>query len=321
MNALIRAATICGFAAVLAVGAANAALADDLLYALKIGVLAHDVPDLWSGFQVELDAADINIEAQFAAAWALPWGAIRPVVGGTINTRGDTSHAYIDARWQGDLPSGIFFGVGLGAALSTERTSGSQVVDKAVDHSGARMTGRAPGAPAGDRGLGHDGAPDRTSAAGTTWRGLLRGPADLVVTLAPDLAPVEAMVTVDSLLAAVPRAVVRLGEQHLLLAGPDPRLLRIEDPLPATARVHLDVGAGMYGGAAWVELIDGLDGEVGRREVAGGGAVLEDLRLLRRAAHWDRPELAPTGAPIETTLRRWTEDVTLASWLGGWHGG
>lgn len=72
MQFLIRTATLCGLATVLAVGATNAAFADDLLYALKIGVLAHDVPDLWSGFQIEHNAADINIEAQFAAAWALP---------------------------------------------------------------------------------------------------------------------------------------------------------------------------------------------------------------------------------------------------------
>ena len=125
MQFLIRTATLCGLATVLAVGATNAAFADDLLYALKIGVLAHDVPDLWSGFQIEHNAADINIEAQFAAAWALPWGAIRPVVGGTINTRGDTSHAYIDARWQGDLPSGVFFGLGLGAAIHDGETGGA----------------------------------------------------------------------------------------------------------------------------------------------------------------------------------------------------
>ena len=98
-------------------GVALPASADDLLYALKLGVLAHDVPDLWSGFQLEQDAADINIEAQFAAAWALPWGAIRPVIGGTINTRGDTSHSYIDARWQADGPANLFFGLGLGAAI------------------------------------------------------------------------------------------------------------------------------------------------------------------------------------------------------------
>ncbi len=117
MNFSARAAVIVGLAVALAASMANDAYANDLLYALKVGVLAHDVPDLWSGFQVEHNAADINIEAQFAAAWALPWGAIRPVIGGSINTRGDTSDGYIDARWQGDLQSGVFFGLGLGAAV------------------------------------------------------------------------------------------------------------------------------------------------------------------------------------------------------------
>ena len=117
MTGLVRTATAAGLAAVFAIGAANGASAEDMLYALKIGALAHDVPGLWSGFQVEHDAVDINIEAQFAAAWALPWGAIRPVIGGSINTRGDTSDGYIDARWQGDCPSGLFFGIGLGAAV------------------------------------------------------------------------------------------------------------------------------------------------------------------------------------------------------------
>jgi lipid A 3-O-deacylase len=112
-----RIAVVLGLAAIIAVGTGSAASAGDVLYALKLGVLAHDVPDLWSGFQVEHNAADINIEAQFAAAWAMPWGAIRPVVGGSINTRGQTSDGYIDARWQGDCPSGVFFGIGLGAAV------------------------------------------------------------------------------------------------------------------------------------------------------------------------------------------------------------
>lgn len=102
---------------IVTVAAASGASAEGLFHELKIGVLAHDVPDLWSGFQVEHDAADINIEAQFAAAWALPWGTIRPVIGGTINTRGDTSHAYLDARWQVECPSNLFFGLGLGAAI------------------------------------------------------------------------------------------------------------------------------------------------------------------------------------------------------------
>lgn len=117
-------AQVAAFACIFAAAASTGAAAGDLLYALKIGVLAHDVPDLWSGFQVERNAADINIEAQFAAAWALPWGAVRPVIGGSINTRGDTSNGYIDARWQGDCPSGLFFGLGLGAAIHDGETGG-----------------------------------------------------------------------------------------------------------------------------------------------------------------------------------------------------
>jgi hypothetical protein len=110
MNFRARAAAIVVLALGVAICTDDGASANDLLYALKIGALAHDVPDLWSGFQVEHNAVDINLEAQFNAAWVLPWGAIRPVIGGTINTRGDTSHAYIDARWQGDLGAAIHDG-------------------------------------------------------------------------------------------------------------------------------------------------------------------------------------------------------------------
>ncbi|WP_207208360.1 glycosyltransferase [Nocardioides glacieisoli] len=163
---------------------------------------------------------------------------------------------------------------------------------------------------------------DRTSAAGTTWRGLLRGPADVVVTLAPTLTDTEVLVTLDSLLAALPRAVVRLGEAHRALAGDDPRIAKAEEPIPTTARTHLTVRRGLYGDQrAWTDLVAGLDGEVGTREVADGRAALEDLRLLRRAARWDRPELAPAGEPLTTKLRPWTDGITLESWLGGWHGG
>ena len=84
---------------------------------LKIGVLAHDVPDLWSGFQAEPNSADINIEALLSPSVAFLGGTIRPAIGGSISTVGATSDAYIDARWQYETPTGIFFGLGLGAAV------------------------------------------------------------------------------------------------------------------------------------------------------------------------------------------------------------
>ena len=160
---------------------------------------------------------------------------------------------------------------------------------------------------------------DRTSAPGTAWRGLLRGPSDLVVTCAPTLGDTELLVTVDSLLAALPRAVVRLAGPQRDLVGPDPRVVPAEGAVPGPARRHLEVRRGLVGDvSAWASLLDGLDGCAGSREVAGGSAVLHDLRLQRRAARWGRPDLAPPGPPLATTLRPWSEDVTLEAWLGGW---
>ena len=185
------------------------------------------------------------------------------------------------------------------------------------------------GADAGARGRDPDAhltetvaVADRTAAPGTTWRGLARGPADLVVTCAPHLGDTELLVTLDSVLVALPRAVVRLGPHHRALVGDDPRILPAEEELPTTARCHLFLRHGLVGDtSAWTTLVAGLDGHAASREVAHGYAELQDLRLLRRAARWDRPDLAPAGAPLETTLRRWTEADTLAAWLGGWTAG
>lgn len=102
--------------------AASPAVAGGLVYELKAGVLAHDVPDLWSGFQVERSAADINIEAVLAPSVTVLGGQIRPAIGATINTNGDTSHAYIDARWQWDTAIGVFFAIGVGAAIHDGET-------------------------------------------------------------------------------------------------------------------------------------------------------------------------------------------------------
>jgi lipid A 3-O-deacylase len=80
------------------------------------GVLAHDVPGLWAGFNLE-SGIDINAELLFGSGWAVLGGTIRPAVGATVNTEGFTSKAYVDARWEIEMPNGIFFGLGLGAAV------------------------------------------------------------------------------------------------------------------------------------------------------------------------------------------------------------
>lgn len=91
--------------------------ADGLVSELRLGVLAHDVPDLWSGFSLEPADVAINAEAVLSPAFAFLGGTIRPAIGGSIAAGSGTSNAYIDARWQIEGPSGLFFGVGLGAAV------------------------------------------------------------------------------------------------------------------------------------------------------------------------------------------------------------
>lgn len=80
------------------------------------GVLAHDVPGLWAGFRLE-SGVDINAELLFGSGVPILGGRIRPAVGASVNTDGYTSRGYADLRWEIEGPSGIFFGLGLGAAV------------------------------------------------------------------------------------------------------------------------------------------------------------------------------------------------------------
>ena len=108
---------LAGTIACLTVFEPSVAIAGGLVDEIKIGVLYHDVDGLWSGFRLEDEPVDINIEALFSPSLPFLFGTIRPAVGASINTGGATSHAYIDARWQVETPSGVFFGIGLGAAV------------------------------------------------------------------------------------------------------------------------------------------------------------------------------------------------------------
>jgi hypothetical protein len=100
-------------AAALAAAPANAQFVSEI----KGGVLAHDVDNLWSGFSLETKAVDLNVEAILSPGLPFLFGVIRPAIGATINTDGGTSHGYLDARWQIDLPLGFFFGTGVGVAI------------------------------------------------------------------------------------------------------------------------------------------------------------------------------------------------------------
>ncbi len=143
------AAVLC--AALAFAAAAVPAAADGLVHELKAGILAHDVPDLWSGFRLEDNAADLNLEVSFSPTLPFLFGVLRPAIGASINTRGDTSHAYLDARWEIELSPRLFLATGLGAAIHDGETGpvapdkkalGSRVLFHIPIELGVRLDGR-----------------------------------------------------------------------------------------------------------------------------------------------------------------------------------
>jgi hypothetical protein len=116
----------------MATALASTAAADGFVHELKFGILAHDVPDLWSGFSIESDPVAINVEALLSPSVMFLGGTIRPAIGGSIATGGGTSTAYIDARWTIEAPSGVFFSLGLGAAVHNGQTELDDLDKKAL---------------------------------------------------------------------------------------------------------------------------------------------------------------------------------------------
>ena len=111
--------------------ASPAQASSPLLYEAKFGVLYHD-PAMWSLFSLEKGGVDLNAEITFAPALPLWGGFVRPAIGGTWNTAGYTSKAFIDARWRYDTLSGWYFGLGLGAAVHDGHTGPDALDRKAL---------------------------------------------------------------------------------------------------------------------------------------------------------------------------------------------
>lgn len=133
MRRLLASACVCA-AGLLA--AAPALAEDPVVYEVKAGVLAHDVGGLWSGFNRE-SGIDGNLEVSFAPSLPLLGGAVRPALGVSVNSAGDTSKAYADARWEIDLGEALWFATGIGAAIhngerklvrNDQKALGSQVL-------------------------------------------------------------------------------------------------------------------------------------------------------------------------------------------------
>jgi lipid A 3-O-deacylase len=105
-------------ALLMGVAASGETMAQSAPSSLEIrgGVLAHDVPDLWAGFNLE-GGVDINVEVLLGRGLPFLGGTIRPALGASINTDGYTSRAYLDARWEYQWQNGLFVGLGIGAAV------------------------------------------------------------------------------------------------------------------------------------------------------------------------------------------------------------
>ncbi|WP_160880156.1 glycosyltransferase [Nocardioides flavescens] len=158
------------------------------------------------------------------------------------------------------------------------------------------------------------------------FSGLALSPPELLVTLDPDLGAAEALIGVDSVLAAVPTARVSADPDdpvQRLLVG-DPRVA-VAAPLAGHAlRLHLRAGV-RAAPEAWQGLLalaraDGHPHTVTVVDDAGELLALEALRAHRRMTRWGRDDLfeAAVVRADDLGLRRVPPDADLAAHLGGW---
>ena len=111
------------------------------LHAIRAGVLMHDVDDLWSGTSKE-GGVDLNSEIILSRpSFSLLSGNVRPNLGASINTQGDTSKIYGGILWEFARKSGIFLNLGIGAAIHNGELDTRQEDKKSL---GSRLLFRVP---------------------------------------------------------------------------------------------------------------------------------------------------------------------------------
>lgn len=110
------------------------------LYEVSIGLLAHDVDNLWSGSKKE-SGVDVNAEMVFKRPRRdVLHGRIRPNLGISVNNQGDTSKIYGGILWELASKS-LFFNIGVGVALHNGELEAKKDDKKGL---GARVLFRIP---------------------------------------------------------------------------------------------------------------------------------------------------------------------------------
>lgn len=99
------------------------------VHEIRFGVLDHDTDNLWSGFSRE-NGIDINAELVFSPEFYLLDGVIRPNLGVTINTEGDTSKLYAGGVWEYVWQNDFFFDFGIGLAVHDGETDTREYAKK-----------------------------------------------------------------------------------------------------------------------------------------------------------------------------------------------
>jgi hypothetical protein len=113
----------------------------DWISEIRVGVVKHDVDNLWSGTSKE-NGIGYNLEIIFGRPhFSFLSGLVRPNLGVTINDSGDTSKLYAGLLWELETKYGIFIDLGIGAAVHNGKL---QTSDNNKKELGSRVLFRIP---------------------------------------------------------------------------------------------------------------------------------------------------------------------------------
>ena len=94
---------------------------------IRFGILYHDI-GVWGGSSME-GGYDVNAELVFSPSLNLVGGMLRPNLGFSLNSTGDTSKVYGGGVWEYRWPRGYFVDVALGLAVHNGETDEGNVAE------------------------------------------------------------------------------------------------------------------------------------------------------------------------------------------------